>query len=46
MQNYTANAYGDVPLTLKMCDIFNFFEFKLCACSFGKKNKTDQWFYV
>ena len=28
-----------------MCDIFGFFEFNMRTCSFGKKNKTDQWLY-
>ena len=27
-----------------MCDIFSFFKLKVCTCSFGKKNKTDQSF--
>ena len=35
MQNCTDNANGNVPLIVKMCDIFSFF--KVCSCSFGKK---------
>ena len=35
MQNCTDNANGNVPLIVKMCDIFSFF--KVRSCSFGKK---------
>ena len=33
-----------VPLTVANVWYFIFFEFKVCTCSFGKKNKTDQLF--
>ena len=29
MQNYTNNANGGMPSTIKMCGIFNFFEFSV-----------------
>ena len=31
---YTENANGYLPLTVEMCDIFSFFQFKVRPCSF------------
>ena len=40
MQNYTDNADGDVPLTVKNAILVISSEVKVCTCSFEKKNKT------
>ena len=40
MQNYNDNANEEVSLTAEIGGIFNFFEFKMRICSFGKQKQN------
>ena len=46
MQNYTNNANGGVPSTIKMGGIFNFFEFSVHTFFWEEKENWSVIFFV